>query len=225
MTMDRRPGTPEIPARARSGLRFRSATTPAVSCSTISRTAAANGWRSPAPPARAASRTLRRGLAMGPRLPVAGLEARRPHPDVPRRYAGLSGRVLRRGAVGLRAAADQHADAAGPAAVLSVGCRRDRGGRRRRVCPRFDAVACKDTPLQTLIVVNGAASEHAGQGIAANTWLQGLLPPISRRPTPTATRWRSGCIRRARPGGPRASCICSTTWPIARRRSRATCSS
>ena len=29
---------------------------------------------------------------------VAGPEARRPHPDVPRRHAGLSGGVLRRGA-------------------------------------------------------------------------------------------------------------------------------
>src|SRR5207245_10309988 len=26
--------------------------------------------------------------------------------------------------------------------------------------PRFDAVACQDTPLQTLIVVNGASGEH-----------------------------------------------------------------
>ena len=78
-------------------------------------------------------RALRRGLAMGPWLPVAGPEARRPHPDVPRRHAGLSGGVLRRGAVGLRAAVDQHADAAGPAAVLSLGRRRGGGGRRGRV--------------------------------------------------------------------------------------------
>src|SRR5712664_2342089 len=28
-------------------------------------------------------------------------------------------------------------------------------------CSRFDAVACKDTPLHTLIVVNGAAGAHA----------------------------------------------------------------
>ena len=35
------------------------------------------------------------------------------------------------------------------------------------------------------------------------------------KPTRIATRWRSGCIRPARPAGPRASCICSTTWPIA----------
>ena len=76
---------------------------------------------------------VRRGLAMGPRLSVARPEARRPHPDVSRRYAGLSGRVLRRGARGLRAAADQHADAAGPAAVLSFGRRRGRRGRRCRI--------------------------------------------------------------------------------------------
>src|SRR6202023_1071093 len=28
-------------------------------------------------------------------------------------------------------------------------------------CARFDAIACKDTSLRTLIVVNGAAGEHA----------------------------------------------------------------
>ena len=44
--------------------------------------------------------------------------------------------------------------------------------------------------------------------------------PSLRKPTPIATRWRSGCIRRARPAGPRASSICSTTWPIATRRLR-----
>ena len=52
------------------------------------------------------------------------------------------GGVLRRGARRLRAAADQHADAAGPAAVLSVEFRRDGCGRRRRVRSRFDATAC-----------------------------------------------------------------------------------
>jgi benzoate-CoA ligase family protein len=38
---------------------------------------------------------------------------------------------------------------------------------------RFDAVACKDTALHTLIVVNGAASEHAApNNIAAEAWLK-----------------------------------------------------
>ena len=38
---------------------------------------------------------------------------------------------------------------------------------------RFDAVACKDTPLRTLIVVNGAAKQHAAPDvIAAEAWLQ-----------------------------------------------------
>ena len=38
---------------------------------------------------------------------------------------------------------------------------------------RFDAVACKDTPLHTLIVVNGAAGEHAvPNSLAADTWLK-----------------------------------------------------
>ena len=37
---------------------------------------------------------------------------------------------------------------------------------------RFDAVACKDTPLHTLIVVNGEAAGHAvPKALAADTWL------------------------------------------------------
>ena len=43
------------------------------------------------------------------------------------------------------------------------------------------------------------------------------------KPTRIATRWRSGCIHPARPAAPRASSICSTTWPIATRRLRRTC--
>ena len=39
-------------------------------------------------------------------------------------------------------------------------------------CARFDALACKDTSLRTLIVVNGAAGEHAvPETIAAGPWL------------------------------------------------------
>jgi benzoate-CoA ligase family protein len=42
-------------------------------------------------------------------------------------------------------------------------------------CSRFDAVACKDTRLHTLIVVNGAAGEHAAPKlIVAGPWLQGF---------------------------------------------------
>lgn len=38
---------------------------------------------------------------------------------------------------------------------------------------RFNAEACKDTPLQTLIVVNGAADEHAvSNTLVAKQWLQ-----------------------------------------------------
>jgi benzoate-CoA ligase family protein len=38
---------------------------------------------------------------------------------------------------------------------------------------RFDAQACKDTALQTLVVVNGVASDHAApHAIAAERWLQ-----------------------------------------------------
>jgi benzoate-CoA ligase family protein len=40
-------------------------------------------------------------------------------------------------------------------------------------CSRFDAVACKDTPLHTLVVVNGAAGAHAApHAIVADSWLR-----------------------------------------------------
>src|SRR5277367_4951446 len=40
-------------------------------------------------------------------------------------------------------------------------------------CPRFDAEACKDTALRTLVVVNGAAGDHAvPKAIAAEPWLR-----------------------------------------------------
>jgi benzoate-CoA ligase family protein len=40
-------------------------------------------------------------------------------------------------------------------------------------CSRFDAVACKDTPLHTVIVVNGAAGAHAvHNAIAADSWFR-----------------------------------------------------
>jgi benzoate-CoA ligase family protein len=40
-------------------------------------------------------------------------------------------------------------------------------------CSRFDAVACKDTQLRTLIVVNGGAGDHAvPDALAAEQWLQ-----------------------------------------------------
>jgi acetyl-CoA synthetase len=39
-------------------------------------------------------------------------------------------------------------------------------------CSRFDASACKDTAMNTLIVVNGAAGDHAASNaIAAERWL------------------------------------------------------
>src|SRR6478735_2582933 len=41
--------------------------------------------------------------------------------------------------------------------------------------PRFNAEACKDTPLHTLIVANGAAGEHAmPKTFMAQQWLQGF---------------------------------------------------
>jgi acetyl-CoA synthetase len=40
-------------------------------------------------------------------------------------------------------------------------------------CSRFDAVACKDTQLRTLIIVNGGAGDHAvPDALAAEQWLQ-----------------------------------------------------
>ena len=50
---------------------------------------------------------------------------------------------------------------------------------------RFDAEACKDTPLRTLIVVNGAAGEHAvPKTICREQWLQGFPTELagSRHP-------------------------------------------
>src|SRR6202035_3998219 len=42
-------------------------------------------------------------------------------------------------------------------------------------CARFDAVACKDTALHMLIVVNGAVGEHAAAtALVAETWLAGF---------------------------------------------------
>ena len=51
--------------------------------------------------------------------------------------------------------------------------------------PRFNAEACKDTPLQTLIVVNGAAGEHAvPNSLDRGTMAARISPPICRKPTP-----------------------------------------
>src|SRR5205085_4880356 len=49
---------------------------------------------------------------------------------------------------------------------------------------RFNAEACKDTPLATLIVVNGAAGENAvPKVIAAGQWLKGFSPELSEADT------------------------------------------
>jgi len=49
---------------------------------------------------------------------------------------------------------------------------------------RFDAVACKDTPLHTLIVVNGAAGDHAvPKAIAAGAWLKGFASELTEADT------------------------------------------
>src|SRR5438067_1297798 len=51
-------------------------------------------------------------------------------------------------------------------------------------CARFDAVACKDTPLQTLIAVNGAAGDQAVPNtVVAEKWLQGFAADLGEAGT------------------------------------------
>jgi benzoate-CoA ligase family protein len=51
-------------------------------------------------------------------------------------------------------------------------------------CARFDTAACKDTALHTLIVVNGAADDHAvPNAIAAESWLQGFPADLAEADT------------------------------------------
>jgi acyl-coenzyme A synthetase/AMP-(fatty) acid ligase len=49
---------------------------------------------------------------------------------------------------------------------------------------RFNAEACKDTPLRTLIVINGAASEHAvANALIAEPWLHGFPAELAEADT------------------------------------------
>ena len=51
-------------------------------------------------------------------------------------------------------------------------------------CSRFDAVACKETALRTLIVVNGDANDHAvPNAIVAKNWLQGFPTDLAEADT------------------------------------------
>ena len=51
-------------------------------------------------------------------------------------------------------------------------------------CSRFNAEACKDTPLRMLIVVNGAAGDHAVPDARdAGEWLQGFASELSEADT------------------------------------------
>jgi len=51
-------------------------------------------------------------------------------------------------------------------------------------CARFDAVACKDTALQTLVVVNGEASGHAvAKTVIARDWLPGFPADLAEADT------------------------------------------
>ncbi len=51
-------------------------------------------------------------------------------------------------------------------------------------CARFDATACKDTALRTLIVVNGAADDHAvPDTVIAEQWLRGFPTDLAEADT------------------------------------------
>jgi acetyl-CoA synthetase len=51
-------------------------------------------------------------------------------------------------------------------------------------CSRFDAVACKGTQLLTLVIVNGAAGDHAVPNtITAGPWLQGFATDLAEADT------------------------------------------
>jgi acetyl-CoA synthetase len=51
-------------------------------------------------------------------------------------------------------------------------------------CSRFDAQACQDTPLRTLISVNGTAGDHAApNSIATESWLPGFFTDLAEADT------------------------------------------
>ena len=78
---------------------------------------------------------------------------------------------------------------------------------------RFDAAACTDTQLETLVVANGARQPRRACQRADRRAMAPQHPAQLAAADTIATTWRSGCTPPAPPGGPRASCICSTTWP------------
>ena len=140
--------------------------------------------------------------------------------DTPAYPAALFGAIARRPGAG----ADQHADAAGPAAVLSGRLwrphRHQRRSLRRPLRCRPPARAPGSTRSSS-----STASRQPAPAVATRSAAEWLAGPARRcrPPTPTATTWRSGCTRRAPPAGPRASCTCSTTWPTRTSPTRAIC--
>lgn len=51
-------------------------------------------------------------------------------------------------------------------------------------CARFDATACKDTQLHTLIIVNGGAGDHAApNAIIAESWIQNFFSDLAETDT------------------------------------------
>ena len=118
--------------------------------------------------------------------------------------------------------ADRHTDAARSAAVLPF----DDAGASVAVSDSEFArgstqSACKNPRLRADRGKRRHPRPRHSRGPRLRTMAAGISRASLRKPTPNATRWRSGCIHRARPAVPRASCICSTTWPIASRHSRA----
>ena len=137
--------------------------------------ATATGLAVTGPPARApmpsSAPTHRAGATA---LQSLGLQARRPHRDVPRRHGCLSGGVLRRGARRLRAAAAQYADAVGSAAVLSVATPAPRS---RSSMPNSASASmrrrARTRRCSTLIVANGPRTgmpcrAHRRRAVAAS---------------------------------------------------------
>ena len=231
MTDDRSPSP--IPCRAtrrargRSASRCPSATTPAPSCSTISRPGAASALRVTGP---AGSRTYAELAADACRFGAGllSLGAQRGDrvllflDDTPAYPAALFG-AIRAGLVPVLI------NTLTPPDLLQFYLA-DSGAPHCRLRRRLRRpVQCDGLPrtrrLETLIVVNGAppAARSACDCGRRAEWLSGRRLR-STPPTRIATTWRSGCTRRAPPAGPRASCICSTTWPTRTSPTPAICS-
>ena len=228
---DRKPVSPTAcrsmhPAPARSASRCPSATTPPPSSPTISppaegsRTAVTGpaGTRTYAELAQDASRFAAGLLSLGAKR---GERVLLFLDDTPAYPAALFGAIARRPGAG----AHQHADPAGPAAVLSGRLRRPHRHLRRRLRRAASMRPPARAPSSTRSSSSTASRRPhlPSRRAAPPNGSARPAPAACRSPTPTATTWRSGCTRRAPPAGPRASCTCSTTWPTRTSPTRAIC--